>query len=187
MSQLTRPATLVNRGTATVKPDPSSSRALTHTEYKEFQEQIAAFIAKFGVDRIKAMVNRRPEPNPTGRPKKWDYVKLFSLWCIVQSFVQNTQDQDQIEKIRNSCRLIKQHGGISGLDIHFHEGQSFRGVATVERWRRLYYEAEEKFSQYEMEYKEAITLSREQHPPLKERLRMHVEDNVGCWSHRSGP
>lgn len=112
------------------KEDESkSSRPLTQREYKEFQEKVARLKAEYGVGRVKAEVNRPPKAKNRGRPREWDHRQRFTLWLIVQTFL---QDEPKIYKVFRS--LTKQLP-----DIFENHG----------RLARVFYDAEAEFERYE--------------------------------------
>ena len=130
-----------------------SAPALTRKEYQEFQQQFAQSKAKYGVDRVKAEANRRPEPNDPGRPRVWDQRQLFTLWLIVQTFF---QDEPNIDKVCQSLAKDLPHL-----------------FSTGERVRRLFYEAEAELDKYEET--NAFVIDEDTPRTLKERLFGYTE------------
>jgi hypothetical protein len=150
---------------------------ISSVKYEYLKRQLSDLADMFGRNRILSIVKRRPKPNRRGRPQEWDYIQLFTVWYIVRYFLEGTT-----LGIRDICRRIARKGGLYGLS--FHEEQSTHSVKTQERLRRLYYEAEDAFANYEKQYKSLIEQSRSKtQAPLKSRLEIYLEDDLSCLSH----
>jgi hypothetical protein len=135
-----------------------ATRQLTHEEYAKFREQLADFITDFGLGRVKAVVNRRPEPKgprESGRPKIWYQSRLFTIWLIVQTFAQREP------KIGKICRSLSEK-------MILEDGTT--AFSSSERIRRLFYEAEAQLEKYEIQYGDIIKPECDDYLRLKERL-----------------
>jgi hypothetical protein len=76
-------------------------------KYTELQEKIAALKAEFGEPLVKAEVNRRPRLKNSGRPKVRHYIRLFTLWLIVEAL--KTRENGKIDR---ACKAVEEMGGI---------------------------------------------------------------------------
>jgi hypothetical protein len=139
---------------------PLTTRPLTHEEIDEFEKRFTELVTKYGADRIKARAKRPPTPRKRGRPKQWSESALFTLWLIAQTFLQEDCNVD------NVCRLIAKNILLDNGKKLFYSGA---------RPRRLFYEAEQQFEQYEAEYADVVKLARHGAPCLKERLFAYAE------------
>jgi hypothetical protein len=137
-----------------------STAALKPQEYQKFQEEFAQLKAKYGADRVKAEANRRPKPKEPGRPKIWHQRALFAHWLIVQTF---SQDEPRIDRV---CKLVSK-------SITTEDGTKL--FSSSGRVRRLFYESEAEFGNYEIEYADVTKIARDGIPILKERLFRYAE------------
>jgi hypothetical protein len=78
-----------------------------------------------------------------GHPKMWYQIRLLTLWFIVQNFVQLKNIT-----IRNACKHIERMGGV--FEYSNDDGVVWSMVAsTQEQIRRLYYEGDKAFDEFE--------------------------------------
>jgi hypothetical protein len=145
-------------------------------KYAELRDIIAELKAEYGERLVKAEANRENKPNKTGRPETWSYIRLFTLWVVVEACA-----KFKAAKIDEACRFVEGMGGVfeyTGYDASSYDPSNFQHffrafAAKYSTIRRLYYRANKEFDSYEETYKDrfrpGLKLSL-----IKNRLMVHA-------------
>src|SRR5690349_13440481 len=85
---------------------PRPNKYYIERQRKELPRKIAALFAEFGEGPVKAAVNRRPNPQRVGRPQVRDYVRMFTLWVVVEASAKLANG------IGPACQVVEELGGV---------------------------------------------------------------------------
>jgi hypothetical protein len=146
----------------------ASGPPLHHPDQAELQAKIAHLKDSFGLEAIKTVVDRLPEPKEKGRQKFWYPMRLFTIWFIVQN-IANFEDSN----IEHTCDRISKMGGVFefvGDDLKVRN----KIVSQRARIRQLYYDAEKEFEIFENTIRSKFNLG--ENSTLKEQLGNVAKD-----------
>jgi hypothetical protein len=146
----------------------ASGPPVPHLDQAELQAKIAHLKDRFGLEAIKAVVDRLPEPKEKGRQKFWYPMRLFTIWFIVQN-IAIFEDSN----IDRACDRIFKMGGVFefvGDDLKVRN----KIVSHRARIRQLYYDAEKAFETFENTVRSKFNFG--ENSTLKEQLRNVAKD-----------
>jgi hypothetical protein len=134
-------------GTAMIVKAPPNHTAPTGQDDELLNEVVTGLIETFGLDRVKAEVNRRPRPQETGRPALLNRLGSFSFWLIVKTFALRERG-----KIDTACQRLAKLGLI--FQDYYHKPPV--SWSTPNKIRKDFYKADSALDKYDTEYSDCI-------------------------------